>query len=738
MSDIVYTRTDESPMFASYSLFPILQTFLRAGGIEIVQADIGLAARIIAAFNDKLPPDFRVSDDLEMLRNLTQEKRANIIKLPNISASLPQLNAAITELRAKGYDLPPYPSELQTPEEKDAAARYAKVLGSAVNPVLREGNSDRRCVSAVKRYARENPYKITPFEKDSKTEVAYMKGGDFYSSERSISFETDENLRVEFISKSGEKRVLKENLAVEKGDIIDASFMSARELDAFIKEQIVDAKAKNLLFSVHLKASMMKVSDPVIFGHFVKIFFAEVFDEFADELKSVNVSENNGLKDLFARILNLPQATQEKIKAKFEEIYTARPNLAMVNSAAGITNLHVPSDVIIDASMPAMIKNGGKMWDKEGIARQTKAVIPDKTYAVVYEAAIADIKANGALDPAKIGSVSNVGLMAKKAEEYGSHDKTFVMSEAGEARVLNEKGEILFKFELEKGDIFRMTQVKDVAVRNWVELALKRAKITGQKAIFWLDENRAHDREILKKVRAQLASADTSGLDIEILSPAAACKKSLEIMRRGEDCISVTGNVLRDYLTDLFPILELETSAKMLSIVPLLEGGSIFETGAGGSAPRLAEQLLEQNHLSWDSLGEFLALGASLEQLASFKQSAEAQILADTLNAAVELYLKENKVPRFEVGQLDTRTSHFYIALYWASELAASGTQLGDKFKLAAQNLAQNESAIVTQINAAQGRKIDLGGYYKPDDKKASAAMRPSATFNQILQNQIL
>ena len=501
MSDIVYTRTDESPLFASYSLFPILQAFLRAGGIEIAQADIGLAARIIAAFNDKLPPDLRVSDDLEMLRNLTQEKRANIIKLPNISASLPQLNAAIAELRAKGYDLPPCPSEPQTPEEKDAAARYAKVLGSAVNPVLREGNSDRRCVGAVKRYARENPYKITPFEKDSKTEVAYMKGGDFYSSERSVSFETDENLRVVFISKSGEKRVLKENLAVEKGDIIDASFMSARELDVFIKEQIADAEAKNLLFSVHLKASMMKVSDPVIFGHFV-----EVFEEFADELKSVNVSKNNGLKDIFERILNLPQATQEKIKAKFDEIYAARPNLAMVNSATGVTNLHVPSDVIIDASMPMVIKNGGKMWDKEGIARETKAVIPDKTYAIVYEAAIADIKANGALDPAKIGSVSNVGLMAKKAEEYGSHDKTFVMSEAGEARVLNAKDEILLKFEVEKGDIFRMTQVKDVAVRNWVELALKRAKITGQKAIFWLDENRAHDREILKKVRSQLTS----------------------------------------------------------------------------------------------------------------------------------------------------------------------------------------------------------------------------------------
>jgi len=478
--------------------------------------------------------------------------------------------------------------------------------------------------------------------------------------------------------------------------------MSASKLDAFIKEQIADAKAKNLLFSVHLKASMMKVSDPVIFGHFVKNFFAEVFEEFESELKSVNVSENNGLKDLFARILNLPQATQEKIKAKFDDIYATRPNLAMVNSAAGVTNLHVPSDIIIDASMPAMIKNGGKMWDKDGVLCETKAVIPDKTYAVVYEASIADIKANGALDPAKIGSVSNVGLMAKKAEEYGSHDKTFVMSEAGEACVLNEKGEILFKFELEKGDIFRMTQVKDIAVRNWVELALKRAKITGQKAIFWLDENRAHDREILKKVKAQLASSDASGLDIEILSPAVACKKSLEIIRRGEDCISVTGNVLRDYLTDLFPILELETSAKMLSVVPLLEGGSIFETGAGGSAPRLAEQLLEQNHLSWDSLGEFLALGASLEQLAGFKQSPEAQILADTLNAAVERYLKENKVPRFEALQLDTRTSHFYIALYWASELAASGTQLGDKFKLVAQNLAQNE-IIVLHLQGSHG-----------------------------------
>lgn len=736
MSDIIWTKTDEAPLLASYSLFPILKNFLRKAGVSIEMMDISLAGRVIAAFSDRLKPEQRSLDYLEILGKMTGEKTANIIKLPNISASIPQLNAAIAELKAKGYDLPNYPSDPKTSEEKEVYKRYQKVLGSAVNPVLREGNSDRRCVSAVKEYARNNPHKVGEFKPDNRAEVSYMKGGDFYSNERSITSDRDDVLRVEFTDKNGNKSVLKEGLKIERGEIVDATFMSVRALKKFIQEQIADAKAKDLLFSVHLKATMMKVSDPVIFGHFVKEFFADAFCEFEDELKSVGVDEKNGLKDLFEKITALDEDTQKKIRAEFDDIYATRPSLAMVNSDLGITNLHVPSDVIIDASMPAMIRNSGRMWDKNGEAKEAKAVIPDSTYAKVYEAVLEEFRQNGSLNPSAIGSVSNVGLMAKKAEEYGSHDKTFIMKEDGEINVINQKGDTLFKFELEKGDIFRMTQAKDEAVSDWVRLGVSRARAAKSKAIFWLDENRAHDKDIIKKVRNILENSDINELDIEILRPDAACKKSLQIIRAGKDCISVTGNVLRDYLTDLFPILELGTSAKMLSVVPLLKGGGVFETGAGGSAPKIAEQFFNENHLRWDSLGEFLALIASLEHLANIKSNQKAKILSETLNAAVARWLNENRAPQKDVGTPDNRTSHFYLALYWADELAKNGKELADKFKDTAENLSRNEELINSELLAAQGAKTDIGGYYKFDENLADEAMRPSKTLNKIIDEE--
>ncbi|MGB2553491.1 NADP-dependent isocitrate dehydrogenase [Campylobacter sp. MOP51] len=734
MSDIIWTKTDEAPALASYSLLAILENFLNKADISIKSVDISLAGRIITAFSDRLKPEQRSEDYLEILSKMTDDKFANIIKLPNISASIPQLNAAINELRAKGYDIPLYVEEPKNDEEKIAKQRYQKVLGSAVNPVLRQGNSDRRSIPAVKEYAKANPHKMGAWNKDNKSEVSYMCKGDFYSNEKSCTSKKDDVLRVEFTNKNGEKRVLKDNLKIQKDEVIDATFMSVKALKEFIKEQISDASSKELLFSVHLKATMMKVSDPVIFGHFVREFFDEAFEEFKDEFKALKINQNNGLKELFEKITTLDKEAQEKILAKFDEVYAKQPSLAMVNSDLGITNLHVPSDVIIDASMPVMIRNSGKMWDKDGLLKEAKAVIPDQTYARVYESVIEDFKNNGTLDPSKIGSVANVGLMAKKAEEYGSHDKTFVMSQDGVIEVLSSSGEVIFKFEVQNGDIFRMTQTKDDAIKNWVELALNRAKITNSKTIFWLDENRAHDKEILKKVREILNSSDLKGLDIEILSPEAACKKTLDIIRQGKDCISVTGNVLRDYLTDLFPILELGTSAKMLSVVPLLKGGGVFETGAGGSAPKIAEQFFEENHLRWDSLGEFLALIASLEHLANTKNNENARILSLTLNQAVAKWLKENRAPLKKAGEPDNRTSHFYLALYWADELAQNGGKLAGKFQNLANALKENESVINKELLEAQGAKVDIGGYYKFDDKLAQIAMRPSNTLNQIIR----
>lgn len=732
MSDIIYTYTDEAPAMATFSLLPIIKRFLKSANVNIETMDISLAGRVLANFPENLKADQKVADYLTILGEMTHEKSANIIKLPNISASIPQLTACIAELREKGFNVPEFPAEPKTETEKEIFARYQKVLGSAVNPVLREGNSDRRCAKAVKDYAKANPHKNGKWDKNVKTEVMHMDGGDFYSNEKSVIAKSDCVLKVEFKGKNGDSKILKENLKILKGEVVDATFMSAKKLDSFILKTIDYAKSHDLLYSVHLKATMMKVSDPVMFGHFVKNFFAEIFDEFSDELKSVGVNENFGLKDLFARIANLPQNTQEKINKKYAEILSIRPSLSMVDSDNGITNLHVPSDVIIDASMPAMIRNSGKMWNKNGEAKETLAVIPDTSYAVIYDSIINELKENGELNPANIGSVSNVGLMAKKAEEYGSHDKTFIMQNDGEIVVTDENGTEIFKFSLENGDIFRMTQAKPDAIKNWVGLAVARAKATKSKTIFWLDPKRAHDNNIRKIAENELKNYDLSGLDIEILSPYDATKKSVQIIRKGKDCISVTGNVLRDYLTDLFPILELGTSAKMLSIVPLLNGGGLFETGAGGSAPKIAGQVFKENHLRWDSLGEFLALGVSLEHLSEFKNNADIKILADTLDSAVSRWLKEDKAPRKIAGEPDNRTSHFYLAMFWADEL--NKTKFKANFEQMAKNLHEKEAEILKEYANAEGVSADLGGYYMFDDKKAESVMRPSKTFNEILE----
>lgn len=728
MADIIYTYTDEAPLLATYSLFPILKEFLSRADIDIQTMDISLSGRILANFSEYLKDDQKVPNYLEILGEMTKDPKANIIKLPNISASLPQLNAAIDELRAKGYMVPLYPAEPKNKEEEDIKNRYAKVLGSAVNPVLREGNSDRRCAVAVKEYAKEFPHKNGAWDNNIKTRVSYMKDGDFYSNEKSLIGEITSEFSIIFENKNGEKQTLKSGIKVALGDVLSATFMSANKLDKFIANSIDDAKSNGLLYSVHLKATMMKVSDPVIFGHFVKVYFKEIFDEFGSELEKLGVVANNGLKDLFARIENSPLKSQ--ILAKFDEIYAKNPDLAMVDSDNGITNLHVPSDIIIDNSMPNMIRNSGKMWDKNGQTRDTLAVIPDKTYATIYEATIDELKTNGALNPAVIGSVSNVGLMAKKAEEYGSHDKTFIAKEDG--KFILTDGNKTLEFNVEKGDIFRAIQAKDEAIKDWIKLAINRAKATKSATIFWLDENRAHDANLIKIVNEELKNYDLNGLEISIAEPTKAIKKSIEIIRSSKDAISVTGNVLRDYLTDLFPILELGTSAKMLSIVPLLNGGGLFETGAGGSAPKIARQLLEENHLRWDSLGEFLALGASLEHLYSVSGKKGAQILAQTLDKAVQSYLKNDNSPRKAVGENDNRGSHFYLAFYWANELANS--ELGDKFKDLAKILNENKDAIANELNGNQGNAVDLGGYYKFDDSKATKIMRSSEIFNKALE----
>lgn len=731
MSDVIYTYTDEAPALATYSLYPMIKTFLSKAGISIETMDISLAGRVLANFPEKLKEDQKVKDYLKILGELTQDKNANIIKLPNISASIPQLEACIKELKSKGYDVPDYPAEPKNGEEEEIKKRYAKILGSAVNPVLREGNSDRRSANAVKEYAKIFPHKNGKWDNSVKTEVLHMNGGDFYSNEKSKIYPKADSLSIKFVNEKGESKELRPALKIEANEVIDATFMSAKALDKFIAQSIDYAKEKGLLYSVHLKATMMKVSDPVMFGHFVKGFFADVFAEFGDELKSVGVNENNGLKDLFARIENLSADTKAKIYAKFDETYAKRPSLAMVDSDKGVTNLHVPSDVIIDASMPAMIRNSGKMWDKEGKAVECLAVIPDKSYAVIYDSIVRDLKANGELNPAKIGSVSNIGLMAKKAEEYGSHDKTFIMEEDGKIVVTNSNGEVDFEFVVEKGDIFRMTQAKDAPIKNWIKLAVDRAKATKSKAIFWLDSARAHDNNIRSIVEKELKNYDLSGLDIEIMDPFDATKKSVDIIRIGKDCISVTGNVLRDYLTDLFPILELGTSAKMLSIVPLLNGGGMFETGAGGSAPKHAVQLIGENHLRWDSLGEFMAMVVSLEHLANLKNNKNAKILSNALDKAVSRWLKEDRSPSKTTGEPDSRTSHFYLAMYFADEL--SKTELGDLYKDMAEKMNANKDEITKALIDIQGKAVDLGGYYLFDSDKASAVMKPCKILNDII-----
>ncbi|WP_162165379.1 NADP-dependent isocitrate dehydrogenase [Campylobacter fetus] len=728
MADIIYTYTDEAPALATFSLFPVIKEFLNRANIDIQTVDISLSGRILANFGEYLTDDQKVPNYLEILGEMTKEKSANIIKLPNISASLPQLNAAIAELQSKGYAVPNYIENTTNDKEESIKARYAKVLGSAVNPVLREGNSDRRCAGAVKAYAKEFPHKNGAWDSSIKTRVTYMQDGDFYGNEKSIIAKNSCEFKIEFQNKFGETKLLKSGIKAGRGDIISATFMSVKKLDEFINSTVQDAKDSSLLYSVHLKATMMKVSDPVIFGHFVKVFFKEIFSEFESELKSAGVIANNGLKDLFSKIENLP--IKDKILSKFQEIIQKNPDLAMVDSDKGITNLHVPSDVIIDASMPAMIRNSGKMWDKEGKTRDTLAVIPDRTYATIYEATIDDLKVNGALNPATIGSVSNVGLMAKKAEEYGSHDKTFIASESGKFILSSDSGEKM-EFEVENGDIFRAMQAKDEAIKDWIKLAVSRAKATNAPAIFWLDKNRAHDANMIQIVTDELKKYDISNLDISIAEPTEAIKRSISIIRSGKDAISVTGNVLRDYLTDLFPILELGTSAKMLSIVPLLNGGGLFETGAGGSAPKIAGQLIEENHLRWDSLGEFLALGASLEHLANISGKKEAKVLADTLDKAIVSYLKNDNSPRKNVGENDNRGSHFYLSLYWADELSKS--DLKDKFINIANALNENKNMIINELNGSQGHKVDVGGYYKFDDKLASDIMRPSKNFNNAI-----
>ncbi|MCD9624356.1 NADP-dependent isocitrate dehydrogenase [Rhabdothermincola salaria] len=732
---IIYTHTDEAPALATASFLPVISAFTGVADVEVELRDISLAGRVLATFPERLTEAQKVSDDLAELGQLVTRPEANVIKLPNISASIPQLKATIAELKAQGYDIPDYPDEPRTDAEREVKARYDKVKGSAVNPVLREGNSDRRAPASVKAYARTHPPRMGTWSPDSASHVSCMDGGDFYSNEQSVTLAADDTLRIELVGADGATTVLKEALPVLAGEVVDATAMSARALQSFLAEQMDDAKAKGVLFSIHLKATMMKVSDPIIFGHAVKVYFADVFAKHADTFDRLGVDPNDGLGDVLARVATLTDTEQTEIEADIAAAMASGAHLAMVDSDRGITNLHVPSDVIIDASMPPMIRDSGKMWNPAGEPQDTKAVIPDASYAGVYDVVIEDCKVNGALDPATIGSVPNVGLMAQKAEEYGSHDKTFEIPTDGNVRVVDASGRVLTEHHVEAGDIWRACQTKDAAVRDWVKLAVTRARATGAPAVFWLDENRAHDAQLIAKVRAYLPDHDTTGLQIEIMAPADATRFSLERIRRGEDTISVTGNVLRDYLTDLFPILEVGTSAKMLSIVPLMNGGGLFETGAGGSAPKHVQQFVKEGHLRWDSLGEFLALAASLEHLATAGGNQRAQVLADALDKATGSLLEEGRSPSRKVNELDNRGSHFYLALYWAQELAAQDTDpaLAELFGPIATALADGEAAIVGELNGAQGDPVDIGGYYFPDPAKVSAAMRPSATFNGII-----
>ena len=738
MSDtprIIYTLTDEAPLLATQSLLPIIEAFAGTAGIAVETRDISLAARIIAQFPDVLTDDQKIADHLAELGKLATTPEANIIKLPNISASVPQLKAAIRELQQQGYALPDYPNEPNNDQERDIKARYDRTKGSAVNPVLREGNSDRRAPLSVKNYARKHPHRMGAWSADSKSHVAHMDGGDFYGSEQSALVAQAGTVKVELLGRDGRRHMLKTGIAVQAGELIDASVMGAKALARFVDAQIADAQRQGVLFSVHLKATMMKVSDPVIFGTVVRGFYRPVLDKHAAALDAAGFDPDNGIGDLYARLPSLPADVQAAIRADIDALYAQRPALAMVNSDKGITNLHVPSDVIVDASMPAMIRDSGKMWNAAGQLQDTKAVIPDRCYAGIYQAVIDDCKAHGAFEPATMGSVPNVGLMAQKAEEYGSHDKTFRIPADGSVRVSDDAGNVLMEHAVEAGDIWRMCQTKDAPIQDWVKLAVSRARLSGTPAVFWLDPQRAHDAQVIAKVEHYLKDHDTSDLDIRILSPVEATKFSLQRIRKGEDTISVTGNVLRDYLTDLFPILELGTSAKMLSIVPLMAGGGLFETGAGGSAPKHVQQFLAEDYLRWDSLGEFLALAASLEHLAQASGNPRAKVLADSLDAANAMFLDNDKSPSRKLGGIDNRGSHFYLALYWAQALAAQEVDTGLKARFAplARTLAENEAKIVAELAAVQGKPVDLGGYYRPDAAKMARAMRPSATFNAAL-----
>ena len=735
MKSIVYTKTDEAPFLATHSLLPIIQRFCASSAVEFVLKDISLAGRILAAFPERLSKEQQVEDALAELGKLATTPEANIIKLPNISASVPQLKAAIAELQGQGYPLPDYPETPTTEEEKAIKARYDKVKGSAVNPVLREGNSDRRAPKAVKEYAKAHPHSMGAWAKDSQTAVATMQEGDFYHNEQSVTLKAADTVRIELLTTTGKTEVLKEGLALQEGEIIDATVMSKKALLAFYKEQFACAKSKGVLLSLHLKATMMKVSDPILFGYAVETFFEPLFSKYADTFKRLGVNVRNGFSDVLERISTLPETEKAAIEKDIEKVFAEAPAVAMVNSDKGITNLHFPNDVIVDASMPAMIRNSGKMWNAKGETQDTLAVLPDSSYAGIYQVVIDFCKENGAFDPTTMGSVPNVGLMAQKAEEYGSHDKTFEVPEDGEIRVVGAHGKVYLSHQVEQGDIWRMCQVKDAPVQDWVKLAISRAKATGAPAIFWLDTLRPHDHELIKKVGRYLNDYDTEGLEIHILSPEEATLFSLKRAKKGLDTISVTGNVLRDYLTDLFPILELGTSAKVLSIVPLMNGGGLFETGAGGSAPKLAEQLYQENHLRWDSLGEFLALGASLEHFAQTYQNPKAQVLADALDKAVGKVLEEGKSPQSKVGTLDNRGSHFYLAYYWAAALAAQtqDSALAQEFAPIAKALAENEAQIVSELMQVQGKSVDIQGYYHPNEALTYQVMQPSKTLNSII-----
>lgn len=729
MAQIIYTKVDEAPALATYSFLPIVQAFTKSSGIQMVQKDISLAGRIIAAFPENLKPEQKIGDALAELGDMTQNPDANIIKLPNISASIPQLKAAIAELQSKGYNIPDYDSS------EEVNAKYSKILGSAVNPVLREGNSDRRAPSAVKNYAKNNPHKMGVWTKDSKTDVAHMDSNDFYGSEVSTILEKEDNFKISFVGKDGKETVLKASLPLEKGEVVDATKLSAKSLQEFYQKGIDEAKKRDVLLSLHLKATMMKVSDPIMFGFAVKVYFKDLIAKHSATFEKIGVNFNNGLGDLYSKLDQVDDATRAQILADIDAVYASQPRLAMVNSAKGITNLHVPSDVIIDASMPAMIRGGGKMWNKEDKEEDTLAMIPDRCYATTYQVIIDDCKKNGALDPKTMGSVPNVGLMAKKAEEYGSHDKTFQAKADGKIVVTNKAGETVFSFDVDNGDIFRMCQTKDEPIKDWVKLAVNRARLSNTPAVFWLDKNRGHDAKMIEKVEKYLKDYDLTGLEISIKSPDDAMQYSLDRMRKGLDTISVTGNVFRDYNTDLFPILELGTSAKMLSIVPLMNGGGLFETGAGGSAPKHVQQLQEENYLRWDSLGEFMALAASFDHLANTQNNKKAAVLAKTLDKATGTFLINDKSPARKVGSIDNRGSHFYLAMYWADELAKQNddAELKAEFTPIAKAMNENEAQIVKELTEVQGKPANTGGYYLFDDELTSKVMRPSATLNKII-----